>query len=256
LKVTKKLMAAAAILAALIGQADAAVSYLTEPGLDVDRAKKTVFNYIDLAPNSLRDAIGDVLIYAFKDQSTYKTKTAAHELKLSTKEVINTSPKFIAVSWFPATCGQPYKRRKRSISFFVDKMGKFNDEGRQHIVLHEMLHQLDGVTCVSRSKTFLDAYRRDVASAKAFRKTLSKDVAKAFDNDMGYFLNNPFEAFAEVGANLVKMSADKEYREAFFGIFQSTWLVTFNFLEQRRIAMEATMPSRASAEGSSFQKVN
>jgi predicted Zn-dependent protease with MMP-like domain len=220
-----RLLAAAAMTAAFIYPAQAGqIAYITAPQVDAARARELVFKHVDAAPKSLRDAIGDMPFYVFNSQASYKTEGAAKGLGISVKDVMGTSPTSWAISWVPVDCRSTTYRR--SISFFLDKIESSDADYRKHVVLHEMMHQIDSVTCFSESKAFADAHQADAAIFRAYVDNLSKTDekgAKAFQDKFGYYIADQSEAYAEVGAYLIEMPKNKDYRELFFKIFAKTW---------------------------------
>jgi hypothetical protein len=252
------LLAAAAMTAALACPAHAELAYITAPGVDQARAKEIVFKYVDEVAPSLKTAIGDVPLYVFNSQADYKK--AAKELRLTTEQVAGT-PKYTAVSWIPIDCNN--KAYRRSTSFFLNDIEKNDkEEDRRHIVIHELMHQLDGVTCFSKSAEFQAAWKRDNAAfrndVKKFSKTDPK-LAKPLNAVFGYYVSDSYEAFADVGANLIKMP-DKEWRKTYFAIFANTWPVVMKHLEKQKIATEAIWPTEEKPTNDvivdGFKKVN
>jgi hypothetical protein len=154
----------------------------------------------------------------------------------------------------PVNCGDPTV--KRSMSIFLDKMDTTDPSWVRHVVIHEMMHVLDANDCFAKSKTFTDAWQKDLAFWNRQLKTMSKKTAKEFEEIFGYFIRNKAEAYAEVAASLIEQPPAQDYRELFFKVFANTWPVVMRYLEQKKIAMQATWPTEASSETTTFQKVN
>ena len=117
-----------------------------------------------------------VPLYVFNSEADYKTPATAKELRLSTQEVKETSPEFTAVSWLPKDCSN--KAFRRSTSFFLDKIEKNGEDSRRHTVVHELVHQLDGVTCFSKSPEFQAAWKKHCAR---FAPASSSGSARCFE---------------------------------------------------------------------------
>jgi hypothetical protein len=81
-----------------------------------------------------------------------------------------------------------------------------------------------------------------------------------FSGMLGYYVKAPKEAYAEVGAYLVELPKDDNFRKVFFETFSNTWPVVLLQLEQKKVATVDTVlrqllkPEKAAAEGQLEQK--
>jgi hypothetical protein len=160
------------------------------------------------APANLKRDAGNVSLHVFDSVPTFRGVTgmrdASNDMLGFTQHFANQQYSRPVTGLGPLDPDPSHLEFEKSYSrlaFMETSMSKLSVIEQRQTVLHEMFHAVDQNTGASHDKAFIEAFKKDV-NAQTVQK-LSKDGLSAYADD-------PREAFAEAGSQLIQPTNDAE----------------------------------------------
>jgi hypothetical protein len=207
------LFVAAAIAVAILPSPVSAVEVFNY-GASADFGRK-IGRYYESAPEWLKDNIGSARVTVVGDMASLEE--VFREYGVQANAILSFKSKGTAAMALP---GWPPYSRTRAIVIFQPATAGPPEQWQRRVVYHEMMHLFDlrptFNKAITNTPSFNNAYlanrqRYDSAFEKATpeRKAFLKEY-------IGYFANDPKEAFAEAGARIILPVGKESYFDTIF----------------------------------------
>ena len=214
-----RLFVAAAIAVAILPSPVSAVEVFNYMA-SADFGRK-IGRYYESAPEWVKDNIGSARVTVVGDMASLEE--VFREYGVSTNFILSVKSEGLAAAALP---GWPGYSRTRAIVFFQPAIADLPEEWQHRIVYHEMMHLFDlrptFNKAITNTPSFNNAY---LADRQRYDSAIEKATPewKAFlKKSVGYFANDPTEAFAEAGARILLPVRKERYSngEEFDTIFK------------------------------------